>query len=160
MALSTITGVQLSDDGRVLFTFADGTIAYAATTGAFQLSLPVPPQAHRTNVTAADGTAKPAINDARWLPNPGNRQQARVFVTTTGAPTTCTVRPYLRSGGPVVVGAMTPQVGTSPIQTVAGVNPNGDFCFDIATNGDDLLCLVETLAGGTAPSVSIAVSWR
>ncbi len=114
---------------------------------------PLPPVLHRGAVAAADGAAKPATNSAAWLVNPGNRVRARVYVSTTGSPTTATVRPYLRSGG---AGG---QAGTGPLQTVAG-SPNYDACFDVQTDGDDLLCQIETLSGGTAPAVSISVSWR
>ncbi len=129
-----------------------------STTGNFVLSEatradPQAPVLHRNAVAAADGTTKPAANNANWLQNPGYRGKARVFVSTTGSPTGCTIRPYLRSGG------ASGQVGTAAAQTLAGA-PNFDLSFDIQTDGDDLLCFVETLSGGVSPTVSIWVSWR
>ena len=117
------------------------------------LSEPQAPLVHRSAVAVADGTSKPAATSALFLANPGGYMTARVFVSTTGSPTTCTLRPYLRCGGTVG------QVNASALQTFNG-SPNFDAGFDIAVDGDDLCIYVETLAGGVAPTVSIYVSWR
>ncbi|HLZ69571.1 MAG TPA: hypothetical protein VKV26_06620 [Dehalococcoidia bacterium] len=109
--------------------------------------------AYRGGISAADGTTKPAAGSALFAQNPGYRQKCRVFVTSTGSPTSCTLRPYVRSGG------TSGQVGTGAAQTLAGA-PNFDTYFDVQTDGDDLAVLVETLAGGTSPTVSIFLSWR
>lgn len=114
---------------------------------------PVAPVLHRSAIAAADGTAKPAAGSGLWASNPGNRTRCRMFVETTGSPTGLTVRPYLRSGG---AGG---RVGTAGLQTANGA-PNYDLCFDVVTDGDDVLCSVETLSGGTSPTVSIYLSWR
>jgi hypothetical protein len=108
---------------------------------------------HRSAIATADGTTKPAANDSKWAPNPGNRTRCRVFVESSGSPTGCTIRPYLRSGG------STGHAGTAALQSLAPT-PNFDLCFDLVTDGDDVLCLVETLTGGTTPTVSIYLSWR
>lgn len=108
---------------------------------------------HRNAVAAADGTTKPAANAAVWLPNPGYRAKARVFVATTGSPTTCALRPYLRSGG------SGGQVGSAALQTLNG-SPNFDQSFDVIADGDDLAVYVETLAGGSSPTVTVYVGWR
>src|SRR5690348_9650678 len=78
---------------------------------------PQPIVLHRSAVAAADGAGKPASNDARWLANPGYRTKARVFVSSTGTPAACTIRPYLRSGG------ATGLVGANAAQSLAGT-PN------------------------------------
>ena len=109
--------------------------------------------AYRTGVSAADGATKPAPGSALFTVNPGFRQKCRVFVSTTGAPTGCTIRPYLRAGG------ASGQVGSAAVQTLNGT-PNFDLSFDVVTDGDDLALLVETLSGGTTPTVSISLSWR
>ena len=108
---------------------------------------------HRAAIAAADGAGKPAPGSALWAVNPGNRTRCRVFVETTGSPTGCTIRPYLRSGG------SSGRAGTAALQSLAGT-PNFDLCFDLVTDGDDVLCYVETLAGGTSPTVSIYLGWR
>src|SRR5438552_9668029 len=87
--------------------------------------------AYRSGVSTADGATKPAAGSALWLVNPGYRAKARVFVETTGSPSGCTVRPYLRCGG--TSGA----VGTGTAYTLAGA-PNFDVSFDVQADGDDL----------------------
>jgi hypothetical protein len=109
--------------------------------------------AYRSGITAADGATKPAPGSALFATNPGYRQKCRVFVSSSGSPTSCTLRPYVRSGGTVG------QVGSGATQTLAG-SPNFDAFFDVQTDGDDLAVLVETLAGGTSPAISIFLSWR
>ncbi|GEM_PF-2144262 len=109
--------------------------------------------AYRSGISTADGTTKPAAGSALFAQNPGYRQKCRVFVSSSGSPTSCTLRPYLRSGG------TSGQVGTGAAQTLNG-SPNFDAYFDVQTDGDDLAVLVETLSGGTSPTVSIALSWR
>ncbi|MHB8575369.1 MAG: hypothetical protein ACYDCQ_08560 [Dehalococcoidia bacterium] len=108
---------------------------------------------YRSGVSAADGTAKPAPGSTLWIGNPGFRGRARVFVETTGSPAACTVRAYLRCGG--VAG----HSGTASVFAING-SPNYDLSFDVTVDGDDLAVLVETLSGGTSPTVSIFVSWR
>jgi hypothetical protein len=114
---------------------------------------PQAPLLHRNALSVADGTSKPSAGAGVWLPNPGFRKKARVFVTTTGSPTTCTLRPYLRSGG------SGGQVGSAVLQTLNG-SPNFDQSFDVIADGDDVAIFVETLSGGTSPTVTIWVSWR
>lgn len=109
--------------------------------------------AYRSGVTAADGTTKPAPGSVLFAGNPGYRQKCRVFVSSSGSPTSCTLRPYVRSGG------SSGQVGTVAAQTLAG-SPNFDAYFDVQTDGDDLAVLVETLSGGISPAISIFLSWR
>ena len=109
--------------------------------------------AYRSGVTTADGATKPAPGSALFASNPGYRQKCRVFVSSSGSPTSCTLRPYLRSGG------ASGQVGTGTAQTLAG-SPNFDAYFDVQTDGDDLAVLVETLSGGSSPAISIFLSWR
>ncbi len=114
---------------------------------------PLAPAAYRAGVSAADGTAKPAPGSALFAANPGYRTTCRVFVETTGSPTTCTIRPYLRSGGAAG------HVGAGQLQTLNG-SPNFDLAFDLIASGDDVAVLVESLAGGTSPTVSIYLGWR
>lgn len=114
---------------------------------------PQAPVLHRSALSAADGTTRPSAGAGVWLPNPGYRAKARVFVTTTGSPTTCTLRPYLRSGG------SGGQVGSAQLQTLNG-SPNFDQSFDLIADGDDVAIFVETLSGGTSPTVTIWLSWR
>jgi len=129
-----------------------------AATGNFILeetvrSDPLLPVLYRTGVTAADGTTKPAPGSGLFAANPGYRQTCRVFVSTSGSPTTCTIRPYVRSGGSAG------QVGTAALQTLNAA-PNFDLSFDIVAAGDDIALLVETLSGGASPAVTIYLSWR
>jgi hypothetical protein len=108
---------------------------------------------YRAGVASADGTTKPAANSTLWLANPGFRARARVFVETAGSPTACTVRPYLRCGG------VSGHVATASVFTLNGA-PNYDLCFDVTVDGDDLAVLVESLSGGSSPTVNMFVSWR
>ena len=114
---------------------------------------PLAPVAYRSGITSADGASKPAAGSALFAANPGYRSICRVFVETTGSPTACTLRPYLRSGG------ASGHVATGPLQTLNG-SPNYDLAFDVVAGGDDLAVLVETLSGGTSPSVAIYLGWR
>jgi hypothetical protein len=114
---------------------------------------PAVPLAYRTGITVADGAGRPAANSALFAVNPGFRAVCRVFVESSGSPTSCTVRPYLRSGG------SGGHAGTGPVQTLAGA-PNFDTAFDVLCAGDDLAVLVESLAGGSSPALSIYLSWR
>jgi len=111
---------------------------------------PQPAVPYRTGIAVADGAAKPAPAGGLFLQNPGYRGKARVFVSSTGSPTTCTLRPYLLSGG---------QTGALTAVSLNGA-PNFDALFDVQADGDAIAILVESLAGGTSPAVSIYVSWR
>lgn len=140
----------------VVVTDKDGTAHDFATVSVSTLQLvstPVAAALHRSAINTADGTTKPAANNAAWVANPSNYTKCRVFVSTTGSPTTCTLRAYVRNNG------ASGQVGSTPLQTLNGT-PNFDQCFDVVVDGDDILVFIETLSGGAAPTVTVYVSWR
>ena len=114
---------------------------------------PLPPLLHRSAIAVADGQVKPQPPSPLFAPNPGGRARCAVFVTSSGSPSACSLRPYLRSGGPAG------QVGKLSLQSLNGP-PDFDACFVVQVDGDDLYLAIESLAGGTAPTVSIFLSWR
>ncbi len=108
--------------------------------------------AHRT-ITALDGRAYPASNDAGWAANPGSRSKARFYVdrgvvrATTGLADDplLVFRPYLRNGGAagyvgmgqeVQIGRPRPRDNAAMIKLQKTVN-NGVAYTDYSTQVND-----------------------
>ena len=118
---------------------------------------PLAAQDHRLNITAADGAAAPAANNASWATNPGGFARCRVFAYVTftgGSSPSAVLRPWLRSPS----GSTSGKVGKGESVQAFG---SDQVAFDVDVDGDDILVLVETINGSpTSTDIDLFISWR
>lgn len=136
----------------------------------FQKFPPLPPVAHRTDLTDQYALTPDAGTPAHalFLRNTGHHPTARIFVTLAfvgGYEPELDLGAWVRSWGGNEASSTRGQLvlltSAGPITFSVGGLAAGSFAFDVPVDGDDLCLTLDDLAGApTETSLTIAVSWR